>query len=196
MEQDKRLSYGYKILKKMGLNYSQSEYGNIGMRAMINSGFKHMRNVLLLKYCMYSVMLSPLNYRKIRPTIWRLMGARVGKDCFIGYEVWVDVSNTDLIIMEDHVHIANRCLLLCHQRDLSTYSIGDDYAILPYKRKAIILKKGCLLGMGTMVMPGVTIGEGAIIGAGSLVTKDVPAWTVSVGSPSKVVKKIKENPKL
>ena len=41
-------------------------------------------------------------------------------------------------------------------------------------------------------MPGVTIGEGAIIGAGSLVTKDVPDWTIAVGSPCKVVKELEE----
>ena len=37
-------------------------------------------------------------------------------------------------------------------------------------------------------MPGVEIGEGAIIGARSVVTKDIPAWTVAVGSPCKVIK--------
>ena len=39
-------------------------------------------------------------------------------------------------------------------------------------------------------MPGVTIGEGAVIGAGSLVTKDIPAWTIAIGRPAKVVKHI------
>ena len=39
-------------------------------------------------------------------------------------------------------------------------------------------------------MPGVTIGDGAIVGAGSLVTKDIPAWTIAIGRPAKVVKQI------
>ena len=39
-------------------------------------------------------------------------------------------------------------------------------------------------------MPGVTIGEGAVVGAGSLVTQDIPAWTIAVGRPAKVVKQI------
>jgi len=97
---------------------------------------------ILLKYCMYSVILSPLNYRKIRPILWRWMGAKVGKDCFIGYEVWVDMTNTNLIEMEDHVHITNRCLLLCHQRDLSNYFVGDDYAKLGYIKNKILPQKG------------------------------------------------------
>ncbi|MFV0145127.1 acyltransferase [Empedobacter falsenii] len=119
------------------------------------------------------------------------MGAKVGKDCFIGYEVWVDMTNTELIELEDHVHIANRCLILAHQRILDDYYIGDDYAKLPYKREKVTFKKGCLVGMNSMIMPGVTIGEGAIVGAGSLVITDIPAWTVAVGRPAKVVKKIK-----
>jgi len=189
-------SLSYKFLKFIGLNFSEEEYGQVSIWKMLKTALKHVRNAFLLKYCMYSVLLSPLNYRKIRPVIWRWMGAKVGKDCFIGYAVWADMTNTELIEMEDHVHIANRCLLLCHQRDLSDYHIGDDYAKLGYHKKKIILKKGCLIGMNTMVMPGVTIGEGAIVGAGSLVTKDIPAWTIATGRPAKVIRQIthRENP--
>lgn len=188
----KKLSFTYRFLKLLGLNFSEEEYGQISLWDMLISGLKHIRNAFLLKYCMYSVLLSPLNYRKIRPVLWRWMGAKVGKDCFIGYEVWVDMTNTHLIEMEDHVHIANRCLLLCHQRDLSDYHVGDDYAKLSYNKSKIVLKKGCLIGMNSMIMPGVTIGEGAIVGAGSLVTKDIPAWTIATGRPAKVVKEISE----
>jgi acetyltransferase-like isoleucine patch superfamily enzyme len=185
-----KLSFTYRFLKLLGLNFSEEEYGQVNLWKMITSALKHIRNAFLLKYSMYSVLLSPLNYRKIRPIVWRWMGAKVGKDCFIGYEVWVDMTNTHLIEMEDHVHIANRCLLLCHQRDLSDYHIGDDYAKLSYNKSKIVLKKGCLIGMNTMIMPGVTIGEGAIVGAGSLVTKDIPAWSIATGRPAKVVKEI------
>ena len=54
------------------------------------------------------------------------------------------------------------------------------------------MKKGCLVGTHTLIMPGVTVGEGAIVGAYSLVTKDIPAWTIAVGRPAKVVKIIPE----
>ena len=61
---------------------------------------------------------------------------------------------------------------------------------LGYIVKPILLKKGCLVGMNSFVMPGVTIGEGAIVGAGSLVTRDIPAWTIAAGRPAKVLKQI------
>ncbi|GHT61923.1 hypothetical protein AGMMS50239_13930 [Bacteroidia bacterium] len=185
-----KLSLTYSFLRKIGLNFSEDEYGQVSLWTMFTTALKHVRNAFLLKYSMYSVLLSPLNYRKIRPIIWRWMGAKIGKDCYIGYEVYADMTHTELIELEDHVHIANRCFLLCHQRDLSNYFVGGDYAKLPYYKKKITLKKGCLLGTETMVMPGVTVGEGAIVGAGSLVTKDIPAWTVATGRPAKVVKQI------
>jgi acetyltransferase-like isoleucine patch superfamily enzyme len=185
-------SFTYRFLLKLGLNFSEDEYGQVSLFSMFSVALKHYRNAFLLKYSMYSVLLSPINYRKIRPIIWRWMGAKVGKNCFIGYEVWIDMTNTHLVELEDHVHIANRCLLLCHQRDLSNYHVGDDYAKLGYIRRKIHLKKGCLIGMDTIIMPGVTVGEGAIIGAGSLVSKDIPAWTIAAGRPAKVIKQVPE----
>ena len=47
-----------------------------------------------------------------------------------------------------------------------------------------------MVGMESMIMPGVTIGDGAIIGACSTVLKDIPAYTVAMGAPTKVVKEI------
>ena len=121
-------SLTYRFLKGIGLNFSESEYGNISFFKALSRGIKGIFNAILLKYCMYSVLLTPLNYRFIRPRLWRLMGAKIGKNVFVGYEVWMDFNNSKLLEIEDNVHIANRCLLLCHQRDLSNYFIGDDYS--------------------------------------------------------------------
>lgn len=51
------------------------------------------------------------------------------------------------------------------------------------------------LGANVVVLPGVTIGEGSIIGAGSVVTKDIPANVVAVGSPCRVLRPITERDK-
>ena len=98
------------------------------------------------------------------------------------------VTNATLITIEEGAWITSRCLFLCHKRDLSNYYEGDDINKQPYIKKEIHIGKGAHVGMGSIVMPGVTIGDGAIIGAGSVVTKDIPAWTVAVGSPAKVVR--------
>ena len=109
---------------------------------------------------------------------------------FVGYDVWIDFNNPNLIELNDGVHIANRCLLLCHKRNIDNYFEGDVYGTLPYKMGKITIGKGVLLGMGTYVMPGVTIGEGSLIAPGSIVTKDIPAWVVAAGRPAKVIRSI------
>nr|WP_086682277.1 acyltransferase [Nostoc sp. T09] len=49
------------------------------------------------------------------------------------------------------------------------------------------------IGFNSIVLKGVTIGEGAVVAAGSVVTKDVPAWTIVGGNPSRVIREIPEN---
>ena len=44
------------------------------------------------------------------------------------------------------------------------------------------------VGSGAIILPGVTIGDDAVIGAGALVSRDVPARTVAVGNPARVIK--------
>jgi len=36
------------------------------------------------------------------------------------------------------------------------------------------------------LLPGVEIGEGAMVAAGAVVTKDVPAWKLAIGSPARI----------
>lgn len=48
-----------------------------------------------------------------------------------------------------------------------------------------VLKKGCSIGAGAVILPGVTIGENALVGAGAIVTKDVPANSTVIGSPAR-----------
>ncbi len=185
-----KTTFTYRLLKKIGINLSEQEYGDVTVFRAAARAFKNFRNSLLLKYCMYSVLLSPLNYRLIRPKLWRWMGAKIGRDVFIGYEVWMDITNAELIEIHDGAHITNRCLLLCHQRDIARYQRGDDSTKLPYKKGKITVGKGAMIGMNTTILPGVSIGEGAIVGAGSVVTRDIPPWCVAAGNPAKVLKDV------
>jgi acetyltransferase-like isoleucine patch superfamily enzyme len=46
------------------------------------------------------------------------------------------------------------------------------------------------IGFDACVLPGVTIGEGAVIGARSVVVEDVPPFSVAVGNPARVIRKL------
>lgn len=183
-------SFTYRMLRKLGFHYSEDEYGQVSIWQVIKRVLQTYRRSFYLKFFMNSWLLSPFLPRRVRPWAMKKIGCHVGKGCFIGDNVRIDGGHAEMITLEDGVSVAGGTRLLCHQRDFSNYYVGRDYLKLGYIVKPIVLKKGCLVGMESFIMPGVTIGEGAIVGAGSLVTKDVPAWTIATGRPAKVVKQI------
>ncbi len=60
----------------------------------------------------------------------------------------------------------------------------------------ITIEDGCWIGGGVIILPGITIGYGSVIGAGSVVTKDIPANSLAVGNPCKVIRQINQTKKL
>ncbi|MDY0328078.1 MAG: acyltransferase [Arcobacteraceae bacterium] len=57
-----------------------------------------------------------------------------------------------------------------------------------YNSKKVLIKEGAWIGVNSVILPGVTIGRNSVIGANSVVTKDIPDYSVAVGSPARVVK--------
>lgn len=189
MEEEIKTTLTFKLLRALGFNYSIVDYGQVTLCGLFKQVWLNFYHKLLMNMMDWAI-LEPINPRKLRPALLRAMGAKVGKDVYIGAKVFVDMSHADLIEIGDHTHITNRTVLLCHKHDLSNYCVGDDYAELPYMYGKIVIGKGCSTGTDSIIMPGVNIGDGAIIGAGSLVTKDIPAWTIAVGRPAKVIREI------
>ncbi len=118
----------------------------------------------------------------------RLRGVKVGKGSKINRTAQLDDSHPELIKIGRKVWVTSGVMILCHQRDISQYSVGVAVMDLPLKNKGVVIEDGAHIGIGAMIMPGVTIGKGAIIGAGAVVTSDIPAYSVAVGIPAKVIK--------
>jgi acetyltransferase-like isoleucine patch superfamily enzyme len=55
-------------------------------------------------------------------------------------------------------------------------------------RKGISIGRDVWMGNNVIVLDGVTVGEGSVIGAGTVLTKSVPARSVVVGVPGRVIR--------
>lgn len=54
------------------------------------------------------------------------------------------------------------------------------------------IERGCLIGIGAIVLDGVRVGAGSIVGAGAVVTKDLPERSLAMGVPAKVLRLVSE----
>jgi serine acetyltransferase len=98
-------------------------------------------------------------------------------------------GETGYILIEDdvmlgsgvHIYVAN------HRFENPNQPIIDQGHMAS---KTVILRKGCWVGANAIILAGVEIGENSVVGAGSVVTKNVPAKCVAIGSPAHVVRKI------
>jgi tetrahydrodipicolinate N-acetyltransferase len=62
--------------------------------------------------------------------------------------------------------------------------------IEPASATPVIIEDNVLIGANAVVLEGVRIGKGSVVGAGTIVVKDVPPYSVVVGSPGRVIKTI------
>ena len=68
-------------------------------------------------------------------------------------------------ILEDHVTVGHRAVI-----------------------HSAYIERGCLIGIGAVVLDGVRVGAGSMVGAGAVVSKDVPPLSLVVGVPAKLLK--------
>ena len=189
--EEKKLSLTYRTLRALGFHYSEEKYGQVSLWEVICQAVGNTRKKHLMKMMDWSII-EPFAPRNLRAKILRRIGCNVGKHVFVGDFVRVDLHYAKMIYIDDYAHLTAGCRLLCHQRDLSNYRVGDNASECGYRLGEIHIGKGVMIGQESMIMPGVTIGDGAIVGAGSLVTKDIPPYCVAVGRPAKVIRKIEE----
>ncbi|MBW4633846.1 MAG: acyltransferase [Iphinoe sp. HA4291-MV1] len=108
----------------------------------------------------------------------------IGQETFIGPSV--------CIAGPGDIRIGKRCLIASHSGIYANnHNFADPIKSIKYQgitRKGIVIEDDCWLGHGVTVLDGVTIGQSSVIGAGTVVTKDIPPFSVAMGSPAKVIK--------
>lgn len=132
--------------------------------------------------------LFPQIMNRVRPVIWRWMGATIGKNAIISYGVYLDVPGMKRLKIGENALISPQTLFFFHRRDLHKYFQGMNAHDIPMKEYFTTIGDNVQIGMRAMIMPGVTIGDGAVIGANSVVTKDIPPYAIVAGQPAKIIK--------
>jgi carbonic anhydrase/acetyltransferase-like protein (isoleucine patch superfamily) len=145
-------------------------------------------------------MLLAYNDKKPRvgQSVFLAPGCYVIGDVEIGEEssIWF---NAVLRGDEDAIKIGNRCSIqdnvTCHLYEGSPLVIEDEVTV---GHNAILhgctVKKRTIVGMGSTILDGAEIAEECIIGANTLIPagKKIPARSLVVGSPGKVVRELAE----
>lgn len=143
-------------------------------------------NIIKKKLFKITAGVAPCN--KLRITLLRLCGYKIGSDVYIGENLIIsdELSSSNNLIIEDRVSIGPRVTVIT--------SSGPNFSKLGVYTKivrgSVLIKHDSWIGAGAIILPGITIGEGSIVGAGAVVTKKVPSKTVVVGVPAKAIKKI------
>ena len=118
------------------------------------------------------------------------------KNLSIGNHVWVwhhsILDATEGLLIEEGAQIGAWVGIFTHGSENSIRLLGNKFVHIPnekrlgYTRGAVKIGAYSFIGAGSVVLPGVTIGKGCLIGSGSLVTKDVPDFSIVIGSPGQI----------
>jgi acetyltransferase-like isoleucine patch superfamily enzyme len=122
-----------------------------------------------------------------RAAIHRRRGVGVGRRVFIGTEVFIDDASPSSVTLEDDVTVIAQTTILGHTYYPRHFRrlLGEEAARAGMHTT---IRRGAYLGLRSTILAGVTVGEYAIVGAGAVVVDDVPAYTMVVGVPARVVR--------
>jgi acetyltransferase-like isoleucine patch superfamily enzyme len=115
-------------------------------------------------------------------------GSLIENDTTVGAmtKIQADAYITAYSTLEEHVFIAPRVV-----------TTNDNFMGRTERRheltKGPTIRRGARVGGGAILLPGVVVGEEAFVAAGAVVTKDVPARKLVVGSPARVVRDVPED---
>lgn len=132
--------------------------------------------------------------------VWQFVvivkGAKVGANCNLCAHTFVEGD----VVIGDNVTIKNGVYLWDGTRIEDNVFIGPNATftndvmprskVYPETYSGITVRRGASIGANATILPGVEIGEGAMVGAGTVVTKNVDPWTVVVGNPARVLRRI------
>jgi acetyltransferase-like isoleucine patch superfamily enzyme len=113
-------------------------------------------------------------------------GVRIGSHVKVSSHTFI----CEGVTIEDDVFVGHGVMFINDKYPRSTTDTGKLQTEADWVCTPTLIKRGASIGSNSTILCGVTIGEGAIVGAGTVVTKDVPAWTITAGVPARVMRKV------
>ena len=117
-------------------------------------------------------------------------GAKIGRNCKIEAFAFIPTGVT----LEDEVFVGPSVCFTNDKYPRATTKGGKLKSGEDWEVAKTVVKKRASIGANATIVCGITIGENSIIGAGSVVTKDIPANSMAVGNPARVIKKFEKIP--
>lgn len=122
----------------------------------------------------------------------RKKGIKIGNGCIFRNRntIRIDITRPSLISIGDFVDFNRNFQILTH--DYTTSVFIRKYGEFINSSGRVTIGNNIVFGTDVIVLKGVEIGDNCIIGAGSIVSKSIPANSVAVGRPAKVICSIDE----
>jgi acetyltransferase-like isoleucine patch superfamily enzyme len=124
---------------------------------------------------------------QMRVQMFRRCGSKIGRGVYVGNLVYIDGEYPEFIEIEDEASIAPGTIIVAHSGGSPFQTRMGIFHEAP---KKVVLKRGCWIGAGAIILPGTIVGEGAIVAAGAVVSQDVPPYTIVAGNPARAIKKL------
>ena len=120
----------------------------------------------------------------------RLRGVKIGKQCHLSPYVLIDLIYPSMVNIGNNVTIGSNTMIFAHYNPTSNLFLKENG--YPREVKPVTIDDGAVIGPGSIITMGTTIGKNSIIGAGSVVSNTIPDFSVALGNPARVIKKIQE----
>jgi acetyltransferase-like isoleucine patch superfamily enzyme len=123
---------------------------------------------------------------------YRKNGCQIGKDVYVKdpKHLLIDISRPSLVSIGNHVFLHRGLSIITH--DYTSWVFAELYNDFIPSHGRVKIGNNVWFGEKCTVLKGVTIGNNCIIGYGSIVNKSIPANSVAVGIPAKVICTIEE----
>jgi acetyltransferase-like isoleucine patch superfamily enzyme len=147
-------------------------------------------NVEILRAC--GAKIGARNVRVHAPLV--LHGAEdgyanltMGDGCILNGNVYLDLAGK--ITLEEGVSLGPGTIVMTHNR-FNYNSILEERLARQCGVEDVLLKAGCGIKAGAIVLKGVTIGMNSVVAAGAVVTHNVDNLSVVAGVPARVIERI------